>query len=178
MHKLTFKLKDGYYSNIKTLLQTLQNILANAKEDRHILLQHDDITNRVVLKITDDTSITFSQNILNILGLGRREGHFYTRGIYSENTADITEGFNALYIYSNIVKTTLVGDSLVPLLRVIPYKTSKQTHRAQTFQHVQYQPVHQTQTDIIEINIRRDNGGIVPFAGGKVILTLHFRELQ
>lgn len=88
------------------------------------------------------------------------------------------EGFSAPYVYTNIVETTLVGDSVVPLLRVVPLRRSNSNynHIFQSFQHIQYQPVITSQTDIIEINIRRDNGLLVPFNNGKVIITLHFKR--
>ena len=98
-----------------------------------------------------------------------------------EKAADITEGFSALYIYSDIVQNRIVGDTMASLVRVVPIEQKRLINSSGVnwvrFQHIQYIPVNKTYTDTVEINIRRDNGDIVPFESGKVVLTLHFKKV-
>lgn len=177
---INFEITDGIYDNISMLLEEIERLLIeNSPLERKILFDYNKISKSVSLFVGNGTSIRFSQNIMNILGFKQRCNEYFTTGTYNADLAtDIMEGFNALYLYTNIVHTTIVGDSEVPLLRVVPLKPRKasQNHIFQSFQHIQYHPVIKSQTDVIEINIRRDNGVLVPFSSGKVILTLHFKK--
>lgn len=174
------KITDGIYDNISMLLNEIESHLAeNSPLAEKIFFDYNNISKYITLFVANGVSIRFSQNILNILGFKKRCSEYFTTGTYNaDQAADIMEGFNALYLYTDIVNTTIVGDSEVPLLRVVPLKHSKanQNHIFQSFQHIQYQPVITSQTDVIEINIRRDNGIFVPFNSGKVIITLHFKK--
>lgn len=177
---IKFQITDGIYDTISMLLREIDNHIAkHLLLEQRIRLVYNNISKSVSLFVAQGVSVQFSQNILNVLGFKRKVGEYFTTGTYkAEMSVDIMEGFSALYLYTNIVATTLVGDSEVPLLRVVPLKQSKANHSHifQSFQHIQYQPVITSQTDVIEINIRRDNGVLVPFSNGKVIITLHFKK--
>lgn len=175
-----FQITDGIYDNITMLLKEIDNNFAKYPLlEQRVRLAYNSISKSVSLFVAQGVSIQFSQNILNILGFKREADEYFTTGTYRASmSVDIMEGFSALFLYTNIVATTLVGDSEVPLLRVVPLKQSRanQSHIFQSFQHIQYQPVTTSQTDVIEINIRRDNGVLVPFSNGKVVITLHFKK--
>jgi hypothetical protein len=89
--------------------------------------------------------------------------------------ADVDEGMTALFIYSPIVQNQLVGDTLAPLLRVVPLKGDHQYKTVNVeFHHLRYLPLVEETSDLISIDIRRDDGRPVPFLSGKVNVTLHF----
>ncbi len=177
---LQCKLHDGIYQTVDELLKEISHVLKSAKLQNDVILQFDKIRNRVILQILNkppEFAIGFSQNISNMLGLSKKEGNYYSPGVYIENSPDISEGFSALYIYSDVVRNRIVGDTMAPLLRVVPLeKNKKLSVNWVRFQHIQYLPVNKTQSDVIEVNIRRDNGDVVPFENGKVVLTLHFKK--
>ena len=181
---LTFHLKDGHYKSIDDLLTSIHHILTNAKLEKEIILYYDNIRNQVLLEIMDNPAtstlgVTFSQNILNMLGLRLPAGGYFSTGLFAGQSADITEGFSALFFYCDIVQNQLVGDVMVPLLRVIPIRDHKMREVEWVeFQHVQYLSIGHTQTDIVEINIRRDNGDTIPFQYRKVVITLHFKQIK
>lgn len=179
-HVFDFPLTDGTY-DMQSLLAEIREIFHQVSATEIATLEYNEQNRKVTLDLKDDLELTFSQNILNILGLRKREGEYYTRGVYAaaeNSTADITGGFYAIYIYTNIVHTTLVGDTVAPILRVVPLKESKGNfcQISQSFQNIQFHPVVATQTDVIEINIRKDTGSFVPFDGGKAIITLQFKK--
>lgn len=173
--------QDGYYPSVKELIHCLHTIIESVDLDGKIVLEFDEIQNRVRLKISEHEStigITFSQNILNMLGLSKKQGEFYSTGWFIEKATDINEGFSALYVYTDVVESQLVGDVMVPLIRVVPFKNNnKREDTWVNFPRVQYLPVRIRETDSIEIVISRDNGEIIPFQKGKVVVTLHFRRL-
>lgn len=181
---LKCNLHDGIYDTIDDLLIEIKYALQSVQLENDIVLKYDKIRNRVIMKIQNKSAgfgISFSQNLLNMLGFIKEEGEFYQSGTYVEKAADITEGFSALYIYSDIVESRLVGDSMANLIRVVPIERQQKSSFSGVhwvrFQNIQYIPVNKTHTDLIKIHIRRDNGEKVSFESGKVVLTLHFREI-
>ena len=86
-----------------------------------------------------------------------------------------TELFN-LYIYSNIVKETLVGDTLVPFLRTIPVIGENGDYISKTFETPHYLPLARDFFQHIEIKITDDIGENVQLKFGKTIIKLHFRR--
>lgn len=178
---IVFTMSNGVYETISAVIDQVHKIIKHAELEKKIVLSYDKIRNSVTLVVKEDQKgfgISFSQNILEIFGLRRKPHEFYTSGVYTENSTDISRGFSALYVYADIVENRMVGDSMVPLLRVVPV-VNKPKHKDTQwvrFHHIQYIPVVQGRSDIIEINIRRDNGEIVPFENGKVVITLHFQK--
>lgn len=84
-----------------------------------------------------------------------------------------------MYIYTDIIEPNLVGDCIAPLLRII--KVQKQTEDPNisiSFTNPFYLPVIRREFDTIEINIRDDEGHLIPFVSGKLNMRLHFRRVQ
>ena len=84
-----------------------------------------------------------------------------------------------LFIYTNIVKHSIVGNAYAQLLREL---SIDETHRGQhlnyQFDKPRYLPVEQNFITELNFQIRHDNGELVKFAAGKSLLTLHFRPRQ
>ena len=77
----------------------------------------------------------------------------------SEYHTDIDEGMSAIYVYSSIVQNQLVGDSLVPLLRVVPIRgRSDELYRSEEFLHPYYLPTVNETTSELGFDLRRDDG--------------------
>ena len=93
-------------------------------------------------------------------------------------TADVKRGMTGLFIYTNVVDRHLVGDSFVPLLRVVPMHRSDSPFEnvAVEFSNVQYHEVGNFHGREIEVHVRRDTGKTVNFNAGKVLVVLHFRK--
>ena len=88
---------------------------------------------------------------------------------------DLNAAHNNVYIYSDIVEHSIVGDVLAPLLRVSPYSNGDVIgHRE--FKVPQYYPVAKTNFDQILVQICGDVGEPVQFVGGKSLVKLHFRK--
>lgn len=84
-----------------------------------------------------------------------------------------------MYIYSDIVEPNLVGDCVSPLLRIVKSEnSSKRENVVAIFNNLYYVPVLKRQFDTIEINIRDDEGNLVPFVSGKLNVRLHFKRVE
>lgn len=181
------RVKNGFYKDIVELIDYMYGLIAaDVRFPDKIRFHYDNVANRVILTVQENIDktaigIAFSQNLLNMLGFGnsKKEGEYFSQGVFVDGPTDINEGFSALYLYSDVVEDQFVGGYMVPLLRVVPFKNDGKKHYVWVnFNHVQYLPVLDRQADSIEINIRRDNGKTVPFQDGKVVVTLHFRRIK
>ena len=89
---------------------------------------------------------------------------------------DMDQGFDTIYVYTDVVESRIVGDSLAPLLRSLPVGGSHGATVHNKFTNVHYVPLLYSHFKSIEINIRDDTGRFMPFEYGKVTVTLHFRR--
>ena len=75
-----------------------------------------------------------------------------------------------------MVEPRVIGNKIVPLLRIVPIMGRRGEMVTTRFDHVQYIPVMSREFGTIETEIRDDTGRPVPFERGKVTVTLHFRQ--
>lgn len=173
----TIRLRTGKYDGIKDLVKEMHGSLENYHIGDAITLFQDQITKKFTMILKDPLiTMRFSESLVNVLGVEDVE---FGQGIHSgSRQCDIDKGQTAFYVYSNIVQHQIVGDTMAPLLRVVPIRgKEKDTYRTEEFQHVMYVPTINSRTDIFEIDIRRDDGEPVSFQTGKVVITLHFKEV-
>jgi hypothetical protein len=97
----------------------------------------------------------------------------------SEKPYELSGGYHSLFVYSDIVSPSFVGDSYTQLLRLVEipsdYKFGDQVKI--TYPNTYYIPVLVKEFDTIEIDIKDDTGENIPFEFGRSILTLHFRKV-
>jgi hypothetical protein len=192
-HRLT--VKTGRHSSIESVVQSLQQQIDGSSLKESLALSYDEVGEVVVMEITKPrVSVSFSDDLAGAFGF--KKDHVYeskpltlgefasmTREEYremdkyaSETHPDIHQGFTSLYVYCSLCENRLVGDSSVRLLRVLPVKQKKDRNCYEEVRNPHYVPVANTDTDVVEVNISRDDGTLVPFKGGKVIVTVHLRK--
>ena len=52
---------------------------------------------------------------------------------------NINAGYNHLYIYSDVAEHNIVGDTLAPLLRVLPFEPSESVENDNDCQHINHE---------------------------------------
>ena len=100
----------------------------------------------------------------------------YPFHIEAEDVVNLTQGFDTLYVYTNIVESRIVGDTLAPLLRALPISGRHGDRVSARFTNVHYVPLLYSHFNSIDVDIRDDMGRRVPFEYGRVTVTLHFRR--
>ena len=85
--------------------------------------------------------------------------------------------FRSVYVYSDIASFTFIGDTVVPLLRIVPFfHNSKTGYVYKEFKTLHYVSVSKSVLDQVHITIKTKNCIAVPFVTGKTFLKLHFRR--
>jgi hypothetical protein len=88
-------------------------------------------------------------------------------------------GIDSIYAYSDIVEPQLVGDTIAPLLGIVPLKTRNRGSRQFfTFTSPIYLPICKQQFSTIHIRLRTARGKPIPFpeGGTNVVCILHLRR--
>ena len=100
----------------------------------------------------------------------------YTYRKEAQHVVQMDQGFDTIYVYTDVVESRIVGDSVAPLLRALPVGGSHGETVSDRFTNIHYVPLLYSHFKSIEIDIRDDIGRRVPFEYGRVTVTLHFRR--
>ena len=89
---------------------------------------------------------------------------------------NMNRGIGAIYEYSDIIQTKLVGDLSVPLLSVVPLRGVFGEMTYKEYTSPVYTPLANHVFSKIEMYITDSAGRPVPFSSGKVTVLLHFKQ--
>ena len=175
INEFTVPVPKGRYKSISELLLLFNNSLSSFNLNETLKLEYNEIENIMVMRIYDvDYEFSFSEDLAWIFGYVPNV--WYKAGKHKNvNAPDITTGLTSLYVYSDIADNRDVGNALVPLLRIVKVEGQRNSIVQKEFQHPQYVPASNIQKREIEVFITSDDGKLIPFKGGKVCLTVHYR---
>lgn len=97
--------------------------------------------------------------------------------VYEANRAyDLTGGTNSLFVYSDIVDYSVVGDTKAQLLRMVhvPASSAFGTSVVDRYENPYYLPLSTKEINSIEVDIKDDTNTPIGFEFGRVKIVLHF----
>ena len=184
-----FKISWGYYESVQSVVKEMNDVMerqipttktaVQKKEEKKFMF--NSVNRKVVIRMQEYESLTLSQTLSSILGVtGTGVDNLNpSPSVYKgDKVCDINRGRTALYVYCDILEYTLVGDTKVPLLRIVPAEGQNGETIHRVFEEPRYIPLQKKNFDSIEIDIRDDLGNLIPFESGKLVVTLHFRQAQ
>ena len=138
-------------------------------------MRYDKTTNKVKIKIVRDMKVTFGNDLCRALGLA--QGPHVSETHHVPRLCNMFLGLSYLFVYANLVRGRLVGDTQSPLLRAITVHANYggTTHE---FRQIHYTEAAAFNSDVVEVNVRTKTGELTPFVDGKVLLTLHLRQQE
>ena len=89
---------------------------------------------------------------------------------------DLNEDFKSVYVYSDFVSPRPVGDTMAPLLRIVPMSEKKKELVYRLYEKPLYVPLSRLPFNTTEILLTTDKGQPISFSSGSTIVTLHFRR--
>ena len=193
------KLSCGYYDDPLTLMYHVNKGLYSMRTEKtQAQLSYSSVTQKMTLHMTENTlfTIPYHSAVASMLGFrepiasksvaatsspvlpadSRHPDSSYPFHFEADDVVNLTQGFDTLYLYTDIVESRIVGDTLAPLLRVLPISGHHGDRVSARFTNVHYVPLLRSNFDSIEVDIRNDMGRRVPFEYGRVTVTLHFRR--
>ena len=85
--------------------------------------------------------------------------------------------YSTMYIYCDVIKWQVVGDTQTPLLATLPVQGNPNDQCFWAFNPPYYIPVSQKSTSTIEMEIGTETGDLFPFEeSGRIVIQLHFRR--
>ena len=182
------EIRAGYYNGTADLLKALNHQLnIGGSKIRFIAGSTGPWTPRVVLDIPVGEYIVLHRALCNILGFGNdancgfinhpNDGDGSNIQIVADRGCDANRSLQNIYVYCNIIKAIVVGDSTVPILRVFPANAEQHStivHHEFTLPH--YRALETGDLSVIEIKLCDKHGNIISFHEGDVVLQLHFKR--
>lgn len=96
----------------------------------------------------------------------------------AESQVDRTRGINTIFIYCDLVDEVRVGNTLVPLLRTVPFNSKTYGDMISiTYDKPIYLPIRKNFIDNLKIELRDSIGELIPFDEGLTTLMLHFKRI-
>ena len=114
-------------------------------------------------------------DIAQCLGIGP---NLKVENTYVAEQVSKVNKYNAIYVYTDIIQNQTTGDVKAPLLRVVPVTSKYGTVSCIHYDRPHYLPLNRKDIHTIEIHLRDDQGELISFESGKVVVTLVFRRKE
>lgn len=163
----------GYYHSVGAVVEAINDVLKETTHYTDLRLYHDNVQRKTFYRGHEDHTAFITYGKLNrVLGnvQNRQRPDYLDR-----SCSDVHGGFYTLFLYADMVQHQRVGDSYAPLLRCVQVSGENNSIVCMQYIKPEYLPVSKSHFDTISLQIRDDQGNIVSFKYGKVIVKLHFR---
>lgn len=104
------------------------------------------------------------------------ETHFTSGKHISDYTFELDGGISEIYVHTDVVRSSHVGDSFCPILKVIPCASENSDQIVKRYETPIYFPLKSNLIQEISIDLRSTAGANIIFAGGKTFGVLSFRR--
>ncbi|ELU02603.1 hypothetical protein CAPTEDRAFT_207313 [Capitella teleta] len=153
------KLDPGYYANKGEIVDAMVKELKRSGVVGEWDISWNAKNDLVCLNIPANIKLMMDKNSNPLLSFSEKSEllslHSSTK-IYSTSKGTLNQHLSALYVYCNIVKPRVVGDSMVSLLRSVPVTKKHGENVFKSFHNVHYVPLSTRNFHDIEIDIRDD----------------------
>lgn len=205
MNETRVALPAGRYEHVVDVLSALAKLMHDDPRLPNVnlyVVSHDrpsDMSERIVNVVYEEdrqkvsllaprgTRLNLSEGLADALGFGARN-FILTSLLRADRPARIrrTRAHPTAYVYTDVVRAVVVGDTQVRLLRTVNMDVDDRrgggdgADDVRTIHHVYasplYVPLGKKHFESIEIDIMTDTGETMPFVEGKSVVVLHFRR--
>ena len=165
----TKTLPPGHYENKQQVIDAMNKVLSELMVTLELLTT----SHIVVFSIPSELELVYSEPLTSLLGLTHPTE--YCRGL-RKYAMNLNRGIDAIYVYSDIIQTKLVGDSSVPLPCVVPLRGVLGEMAFKEYSSPVYTPLAKHVFSTIEMYITDSARRPVPFSSGRVTVLLHFKQ--
>ena len=166
-----YKIESYYYPTIASLIKKIKEVLPS-----NVSITFDSVKERTRVQVSDGYSVQFGSDIARLLGFPS-DKRIKSSNQVSPYHATPSGGLSTVYVYSDIIKPQIVGETTTPLLRIVNWNhTSKEENTSLTFEQLYFSPLKNAHFDTINILLLDDTGREIVFEYGKVVVVLEFRE--
>lgn len=194
-------IEKGSYDSPQTLIQIINDKIQNlcalftsrttsdcdaprveySRYSKRITIFAGKLGNRL-LYVSMDTQLAEILGLQQVSYLAEEEEEYEVlsetiKGNIPVRAMDINAGVHSLFVYCDIVKPTIVGDSYSQILRTVQVPKVEFGETVQKiYDRIHYYPLNSKEFQTIEIDIKDDTGKTIRFEEGRVIVVLHFKH--
>ena len=172
-----FNIDPGLFPTNTFLVEAINKKCQINREADQVYLRYDEAMRTVRLRIMSGW-VMFSPTLARLLGFKEKKyGPTYAgpREYIADSIMDLNEDFHSTFVYCDLVSQRTVGNTLAPLLRIVPTSNKERDIVHCIYQTPHYVPVSRNSFNTVEILLKNHLGETLSFASGQTILTLHFR---
>ena len=179
--KEEIKIPEAEYDTVTALVDALKKALSQTKDTHFKEINLELRGSRLWITLKSGVRIEFSERVRIILGFVENPGwksepKEISHQFVNDYDVDIRGGRHTLFVYSDIVEHSIVGDSVQPILGTAALRAEPGEIVVYEPQILDWTPLRSNQFQTIRIYIRDEVGEKIPFRGGRVIVTLHLRK--
>jgi hypothetical protein len=156
-----------------TVVRELKRLLKNPKSQ---IFSYNRFTMKCSISLPPDIILQLPTNLGMQLGFGG--GTFLIGKTEGDAVVDLMFRAQTVYVYTDIVKHSIVGDKRAPLLRVVNVNPFLGDTQTVTFQPLIYQPLSRSSFRQVAVYLRDSTGQPIPFERGAVTVVLAFRPIS
>ena len=144
----------GYYTSMPELIESINAAMKKELRNTNITFSFNPRTHKVGAALATKHCVGLYGQLAKILGFGGGDIKIQKskESPYVSDLHDIA----SIFVYCNIVQPQIVGNTSVPLLRIIAVSGKPGDVITKTFNNIQYVPVQTKSFEDIEILLRTD----------------------
>ena len=175
------KIPEGEYETVTAIVDALKKAIALTKDARFKEINLELRGSRLWVTLKSGVKIEFSERVRIILGFvenpgWKSESKEIPHQFVNDYDVDVRGGRHTLFIYSDLVDHSIVGDTIQPILGTAALQGKPGDIVVYEPQILDWTPLRSNKIQTIRIYIRDEVGEKIPFQGGRVIVTLHLRK--
>ncbi|GFX56952.1 uncharacterized protein F54H12.2 [Trichonephila clavipes] len=125
------------------------------KSFKHLAFNHL-ANNKVKVHIPQTSILNLQDGLRDLLRFKKATLHGGTH--ISDYPLELDGEITEIYVYSDIIESHFVGDTIAPLLRIIPVMSAKEDQIVVNYQRPSYFPLRNNYIDCIEIELKSSSG--------------------
>lgn len=169
------KIQSGSYSSVGDLTSEINK--TEPFKSKNVSFDFSTITQKITVTYPSglqDFSLYLSGDLADICGF---ESTFViTQTSEAKYHANIHAGKYSIFVYTDLITNSFVGNSESPLSRIVPILGTPGEYTRQQFNNLQYIPLSRDTFESVQIELRHDNGQLLQVSRGKTICVFHLRR--
>ena len=193
--KKTCSIEPAYYSNEISLI----NILNSTRpSELRGLFKFSEFHKKFQIVLGPSESIGLTKELATLLGFRRTKFECNSRSedsselqcdgaeryekestylLYTADyVSDLDANMHSMFIYTDIIRETLVGNIYAPLLRNVCIVPKRYNYVQQSYDRIHYEKLISNRINNIEIKICDSLGQLMKFNFGDIIIKIHFKR--
>lgn len=171
------RIQSGSYTNVDQLTKQINE--TEPFKSKNISFVFSSITQKITIKYPDgleNYSMYLTGDLADICGF--ESDFIITQTSEAKYHANIHAGKYSIFVYSDLITNSFVGNSESPLARVIPILGTPGEYVRQQFTNLQYIPLSRDTFESVAVELRHDDGELLKASRGKTVCVFHLRIKQ